>query len=1337
MTEPLQPIINILDTQIPGLDAIGIKESLVGLFLAFTGNSDEAQPVQDFFDAITAINNFSIDQNTGMLTIPVIQPFQIQLPDFSGGTAVLAGSAQSDDANPADDSSWTGSPLGQLDDGDQSIFSFPFFQDPVANIIPLLLGTAADSVDPPVLFEITTPKVSLSAGTGIPIGSIPPWVPEIKLDISATLSMQLAVGYDITGLLEIAQTNSPTGNQIASDILDGFFIDDNSTSISLTGSIGLEADAYIVSIAGDIEATLSLSPAPTNGFDRTYLSQLGNESFGQIFNLSGDIALNFQINVGVELGFVTLNAFSINIGPITLFSFGTQSASPQVPDTAPTIFINETNANANTSSNKDKGIVVHETTLPDFNPFQPDVTIEAIEVDYPDGTKDIYPTGAIDTTTNQPLKDNPWPQYTQIVTETNGSTSSPEMDPTAITQGQSIVIDSNVVSYNASDQPEPVNAVLIGGEGDDDLEYYASGSAILIGNGGNNTLIGGSKGTVYAFGDLMGLGVRNPLLSPPAWYTMLPTWLQNEISLSEFGNPSDVGTNQVLGGSGNGDFLEGGACHNSFQESGSNFNIVTEGSQSNAVQIASPSRTSSGSTIATGAISFTNADPLYSTPQNTLGLSPDATDDLVLTGVPGTDVSGAYLQVAGTETYLQVLGDVQDVSVAVAGGTLEIGDMSALPTLTSILIEEDSGVFSSDPIMPGVPNTIVLDPPASGAAAINISGDPVVEEDAQDGGGFPNPLQQSFYDLDVQDPVSNAHVIFQGLTDQDTVDLKMLGGTAVVQPPTGAGYALTELGDLGLEKIELDGSLPFSGDYRPGDAITIHGGPGDNLVMSNGGPASAILSDNETIDGETVAGIDIFAMGLGDETTIYGGTPVPGDFFYFTDTFNFDASALGGTLNLYGGYGSLGLQAMVDDDFTITNVGSNLTTNVTGGGATNTFDIVHNDDSSNQNIFLNGGPGGAASNTLILDREQTSVAPPDDIALSAFAKLLDGKFKFYEEATGTDTSVQFAGIYSIDVNMNGGTFDSGSLDLFGANTIDVNAVTSPTGDPNHVIIEPDAVNKDHILVDTGLSINDVGTDTQYTITGLAAQDDVRIKLNGGGSETVFDAQTLGPYALIFDGSAAARAGNTLEIPITAPNFDASVTTDTAGDAEFQIGGGIVAFHDPIPTDRIIVDDYAETGTSDFFDVSDATALVGTLQLWGNQAAGKPVNDTFEVDSTPAANLTIEIIGGDGVNNYDFYNLGYNVGIAIVGGYGDNLLTLYRTQTSPASPDSVTLGTVSAILGPELSVTGTTTSIVATGVTDITDNMYGGTLDVDDLAAIGYTNISVVGLFRRRRTPIKS
>ena len=227
-------------------------------------------------------------------------------------------------------------------------------------------------------------------------------------------------------------------------------------------------------------------------------------------------------------------------------------------------------------------------------------------------------------------------------------------------------------------------------------------------------------------------------------------------------------------------------------------------------------------------------------------------------------------------------------------------------------------------------------------------------------------------------------------------------------------------------------------------------------------------------------------------------------------------------------------------------------------------------------------------------------------------------------------------------------------------------MTSPTGDPNHVIIEPDAVNKDHILVDTGLSINDVGTDTQYTITGLAAQDDVRIKLNGrlrdgircpDARPLLADLRRLGDV----------RAGNTLEIPLYSPNFDASVTTDTSGDPEFRSAAALSHFTTRCPPTSSSSTITPRPGRVTFSTSADATALVGTLSSRGNQAAGKPVNDTFEVDSTPAANLTIEIIGGDGVNNYDFYNLGYNVGIAIFGGYGGNLLTLYRTQTSPASP----------------------------------------------------------------------
>ena len=85
-----------------------------------------------------------------------------------------------------------------------------------------------------------------------------------------------------------------------------------------------------------------------------------------------------------------------------------------------------------------------------------------------------------------------------------------------------------------------------------------------------------------------------------------------------------------------------------------------------------------------------------------------------------------------------------------------------------------------------------------------------------------------------------------------------------------------------------------------------------------------------------------------------------------------------------------------------------------------------------------------------------------------------------------------------------------------------------------------------------------------------AQDDVRIKLKGGGSETVIDTGDFGPAALIFDGSASSRAGNTLNIPVFSPNFNATVFTDPAGDPEFLIAGAIVVFHDPIPADRIVV-----------------------------------------------------------------------------------------------------------------------------------------------------------------------
>ncbi len=130
-----------------------------------------------------------------------------------------------------------------------------------------------------------------------------------------------------------------------------------------------------------------------------------------------------------------------------------------------------------------------------------------------------------------------------------------------------------------------------------------------------------------------------------------------------------------------------------------------------------------------------------------------------------------------------------------------------------------------------------------------------------------------------------------------------------------------------------------------------------------------------------------------------------------------------------------------------------------------------------------------------------------------------------------------------------------------------------------------------------------------------------------------------------------------------------------------------------------------------------------------------MHDWFEVDSTPTANLAIKLVGGDGPNFFDLNNTGNNEGITVVGGPAGDSLTLDRVQTSCAFPDSVTLSEVNgaAYSSPALSVTGTATSAVVIGVTNITDNMYGGTLDVNDLSPLGETFITVTGV----RSPSKN
>ncbi len=317
--------------------------------------------------------------------------------------------------------------------------------------------------------------------------------------------------------------------------------------------------------------------------------------------------------------------------------------------------------------------------------------------------------------------------------------------------------------------------------------------------------------------------------------------------------------------------------------------------------------------------------------------------------------------------------------------------------------------------------------------------------------------------------------------------------------------------------------------------------------------------------------------------------------------------------------------------------------------------------------------------------------------------------------------------------MYGGTLDVEDLAALGYTTVGVLGFFSAPNDANHVVIEPPlggAADNLTVSYNNGTSIDDQATLTQYTIVSLVTRDDVRIKLNGGGSETVDDLGSLGPYNLIFDGSNRSAGANTLKVSLVTPGFLARMSTDADGDPQLKVIGGLLSFHGSGLADRINVDDdvpaNAPIGLTNTFDIDDS-ALQGTLDLVGIAFATAHEGDAFDVTNTPMATLTTELTGGAGANVFEITHGGVNENISIVGGTGNNTLVLDRPLSSATDPDSVKLTPfVGRGSSKQVEITGSATSITMSGVYDINVNMYGGTLDAGDLSQIGAFAIGVTG-----------
>jgi hypothetical protein len=1228
-TEPLQPIVNILDEQVPGLSSLGINVTFLNLLLDLTGEGGDAGDINSFLQTITTINKLHIPAN-GEITLNLINGFQTTDPR-QGETSVV-GTPDLPDPSSIDDqvnqalggdlsgvenlgsdssggSSGSGSGTGS---STQYGFQFPMFDNPVATIIPLLLGQSAN----PDLFSFTLPPVNIpAANIQIPIGAVPPFIPEIFLQIGLSLGFDFSAGYDTAGLRELISDESAANGQlapadVATDLLHGFYVDTKNTYIDMSGSIDLGADAYVVAVAGGVTATVGLTPRPDgNATDasenKTRLDFLIDSiQAGGIFGAfvpTGSIGLNFEINVGLEIGLVNITLFSYSIGPIPILSF-TEPSTPPAPSTAPTIYINETNTS--------EQIHVHQTTYPD--PSNSSLVDSAIEVDYPSYTE-LYPTGQFSTTSAGalvPVAHNPFPQYTQIVTTASG----------AITAPQTIIVDK-VTSYDANDNPTPIDVVLIGGSGNNDLEDYAVGHALLIGGGGaNNTLVvNNPAASAIEYGSTIDPDVPSPATTNvPAWIAALPASVTAEIAAEVAPLPGGTSSNDNLTAPGGGDFLEGGGGTNNFSESGDDFTIHGEGQVNNTFQVTQ----ASGQPTSGSAVIYAGSGAKV---VNVLILNRTAAQDSLDIQAESSS-AGEYLQATGDETNLAVYGVVQTLAVNLDGGTLELGDLNALSQLSSVFVTDNPG---------SAPNTITLDKPANGAAnAITIGASTEVVNAAQAGSSTP---EGSTTFTTFQNTPITAETFFSGLSSSDVIEIPFDGGTAQVN----------DLDQLGLETIKLDGTVRSGGATAPANAITIQAGFGDDLTMTNDGDGGANFQD-----GTGGVAIDVVGSLSQDVTDLYlvnAGTAAQTS---NGNILNIDASALAGLFQIFGN------QAITDPSLlplnlqvTITAVGPGLKTQIFGGPGGSTFDIVHG--GLNSSILLVGGTG-IGGNALILDRTLSTTAAPDSLELAPTT----GPDGAALGVTGTGTSLTVYNVYNLAANIYGGTFDFQDLSSLGAFTIAVTGMASPAGDPNHVIVEAPAGGRpdgnviggflNKLNQPVGMSLQDTPTDTNYSIFGLVAQDDVRIKLNGGGTTTLGSALfygftgasgniatsgtttalgALGPYTIELDGRTRANllhpAGNTITIPapydalvnvITEPpdstvdsnypviptGFSATMVTDPDGEPAFETGGGTLEIDGSLPQDQTIVTFpfqvfEGQTPPENILNL-DASALEGSLQV---------------------------------------------------------------------------------------------------------------------------------------------
>jgi type VI protein secretion system component Hcp len=580
VTEPLQPIVTFLNTEVPIINDFGIHMRFRDLLSGELGSG-----FGDVVDAICLINQISFSNGNQDFRLPLgsfhladaNQFFSQGLEDLANQAASIvpnevlqAGQDLLNQVLPEMPDGGIGDFLGDSEGSFPTSFQpadgqiqdgvhFPIFENPQGAAFQLLMGRNVD------LFTFRMPSFTHTFSGGATLGI--PGLLGIYLTGAIKPAIDLAGGYDTTGLKEAVgdfASGKREAGTLASDLFDGFYFDNtetrianpldgnqrddihHATGIDLFGALSAGFQVGFAGLGGTISANLSLGlnanldDDPTRPDDPRYarvrLSKLIDAlaNGDNPFELSGKVSASaeFTISVGIS-GLFNVDLYKYTLAETTLLNFDLLSGQNKTtkPAFPQQIVVNLLDGPAQTIyvTSYSKAYDFSDSLADGYPGF---VFENGIEVDYRGGPnihKEFYPTSyftvpfeefnnrpsRIGWSDAKPLTPDslmlplpPGPYF--IVTDQQYNPSAgnvilphqiagdkhlivdPSQVDVIIDKDTSAILSAPVALKNNSTNWNGVRGLLVGGGGDDDLEWYnAEGPTDLYGEGGNDVLIGG------------------------------------------------------------------------------------------------------------------------------------------------------------------------------------------------------------------------------------------------------------------------------------------------------------------------------------------------------------------------------------------------------------------------------------------------------------------------------------------------------------------------------------------------------------------------------------------------------------------------------------------------------------------------------------------------------------------------------------------------------------------------------------------------------------------------------------------------------------------------------